>query len=114
MNFTQEQLAKTKAAKSAEELLALAKENGIDMTEEETKKYFAELHKDGEIADDELENVSGGCGDPYTEMYCHKCGWTTKWNGYYPALRGDGEVQKYAGPCPNCGAEFIYAGAYHG
>ena len=63
MNFTQEQIAKAKAAKSAEELIALAKENGLELTEEEAKNYFEQWHKEGEIADDELENVSGGCGD---------------------------------------------------
>ena len=35
MKLTPEQLTKAKAAKSAEELLALAKENGIEMTEDE-------------------------------------------------------------------------------
>ena len=35
MNFTPEQLTKAKAAKSVEELLALAKENGTELTEEE-------------------------------------------------------------------------------
>ena len=73
MKFTPEQLTKAKAAKSAEELIALAKENGIELTEEEAKKYYAEWHKEGELADDELDNVSGGCGNdepegPYTEM----------------------------------------------
>lgn len=44
------------------ELLALAKENGIEMTEEQAKEYFAKLNtKTGELADDELDNVSGGC-----------------------------------------------------
>ena len=59
MNFTPEQFAK---AKSVEELIALAKENGLELAEEEAKKYFAELHKEGELSDDELNNVSGGCG----------------------------------------------------
>lgn len=63
MNFTQEQLAKAKQAASAEELLALAKESGIALTEDEAKKYFAERHHAGELADDELDNVAGGCGD---------------------------------------------------
>ena len=62
MKFTPEQLAKAKQAKSVEELLALAKENGMELTEEEAKNYFAELNKEGEIADEELDNVSGGCG----------------------------------------------------
>ena len=38
MNFTNEQILKAKEAKSAEELLALAKENGVELTEEEAKK----------------------------------------------------------------------------
>ena len=62
MSFTQYQLVKAKSAKSAEELYALAKENGVELTEDEVKKYFAEWHKEGELSDDELQNVSGGCG----------------------------------------------------
>lgn len=76
MKFTDEQLVKAKAAESAEELLALAKEAGIEMTAEEADKYFAELHKEGELSDDELDNVSGGgCGwsipDPRVENGTH-------------------------------------------
>ena len=60
-NFNSELIEKAKQAKSVEELLALAKENGMEMTEEEAKAYYAQLHPvSGEIADDELENVSGG------------------------------------------------------
>ena len=47
MKFTNEQLTKAKAAKSAEELLALPKENGIALTEDEVKKYYADLYKEG-------------------------------------------------------------------
>ncbi len=60
MNFTPEQLTKAKEAKSVEELIAFAKENGVELTAKEAAKYFSELHKEGEIADDELENVAGG------------------------------------------------------
>ena len=69
MKFTNEQLLKAKAAKSAEELLALAKENGMEMTDDEAKKYFSDLHKEGELSDDELDNVSGGCGGDPTPKY---------------------------------------------
>ena len=34
MNFTNEQLEKAKQAKTAEEFLALAKENGLELAEE--------------------------------------------------------------------------------
>ena len=74
MNFTPEQITKAKAAKSAEELLALAKENGIEISEEEAAKFFADLHKEGELSDDELAGVAGGgCGSPdryYSNRLC--------------------------------------------
>ena len=60
MKFTKEQIEKAKAAKSVEELLALAKENGMELTEEEAAKYFTEWHKEGELSDEELDNVAGG------------------------------------------------------
>ncbi len=56
----EEMILKAKEAKSAEELLALAKENGMELTEESAKAYFEKLHKSGEISDEELDNVSGG------------------------------------------------------
>ena len=59
-NLTPELIAKAKAAKSAEELLALAKENGLELTEEEAKTCFEQLHANAEVSDDELEAVSGG------------------------------------------------------
>ena len=58
--FKPEQLAKAKATKSVEELLAYAKEVGYALTEEEAKVFFEQWNKEGELADEELENVSGG------------------------------------------------------
>ena len=63
MKVNKELLEKAKTAKTVEELLDMAKKENIDMTEEEATKAFAELHKSGEMSDDELDNVSGGgCG----------------------------------------------------
>lgn len=83
-DFTPEMIEKAKAAKSAEELLAIAKENGIELTEEEAKNYFEQLcPKSGELSDDELDNVAGG-GCPkkkepeyeldYGKRKCDACG----------------------------------------
>ncbi|MDE5754255.1 MAG: Nif11-like leader peptide family RiPP precursor [Oscillospiraceae bacterium] len=62
--MTPELIEKARQAESPEELLALAKENGITLTEDEAREYFSELHKqsqkNGELSDDELDNVSGG------------------------------------------------------
>ena len=60
MRFTPEQMAEAKTAKSAEELFAYAKEIGAPMNEDEAKVFFEQWHKEGELADEELENVSGG------------------------------------------------------
>lgn len=56
----EELFLKAKAAKSEEALILIAKECGIDLTEESARAYFDQLHKNGELADEELENVSGG------------------------------------------------------
>lgn len=59
--FDSKLLEKAKEAKSAEELIALANENGAELTIEEAKTYFAQLNaKTGELTDDELDNVAGG------------------------------------------------------
>ena len=65
MNISKELLKKAKTAKTAEELLAMAKAENIELTEEEAAKAFEELNKNGELSDEELDNVSGGCGRDY-------------------------------------------------
>ena len=73
--------------KTPEELLAFAKENGIEMTKEKADEYFKQLStSSGEISDEELDNVSGGCGGGYVagrphpqfgvgESVLYICGW---------------------------------------
>ena len=60
MNLTNEQIAKAKECKSAEELLKYADEIGYKLTEDEAKRFFNDWHKEGELADEELSNVAGG------------------------------------------------------
>ena len=62
MNISKELLEKAKTAKSAEELLEMAKAENIELTEEQAAKAFAELNKTGELSDEELDNVAGGGG----------------------------------------------------
>ena len=59
MKLTQETIEKAKTAESAEELLAIAKENGIDMTADEAKTYFEQISSH-ELDDDLLDGVAGG------------------------------------------------------
>lgn len=56
---------KAKAAQTVEELAELIKAENIEMAAEEVERIFAALHKNGELADEELDNVSGGCGPDY-------------------------------------------------
>ena len=58
--MNEEILEKARQAKSAEELIALAKENGEELSEEEAAAYFAQLNKSGELSDEELDSVAGG------------------------------------------------------
>ena len=37
-----------------------AKENGVELTEEQAAEYFAQMHQSGELSDEGLDNVSGG------------------------------------------------------
>ena len=120
MNITKELIEKAKTAKSAEELLAMAKAESVELTEEQAEKAFAELHKSGELSDDELDNVAGGCGgeeipEPkYKEgdlvwisggFACHTC-------GLYRAFKVT-EVHRspvgkhtYSVACPDCGEKW--------
>ena len=56
---TKEQIEKAMACETAEELMALAKEAGIELTKEEAEVYLAEL-EDFELDGDVLKRVAGG------------------------------------------------------
>ena len=89
--LTEEQIAKVKACKSQEEMLAFAKEEGIELT------------------DEQLEAVSGGActqtvspGHGYGEVAkCPKCGRS----GWCEMLKRKGGTYQYL-KCPQCGNEF--------
>ena len=105
MKMNKELLEKAKCAKNAEELMALAKENGMEMTEESANAYLDLLHSQnselayGELADDELDNVSGGgCykDGKLVVSICHRC-------KYFKCKRCG---KRYTLPChgePSCG-----------
>ena len=61
--MNREFIEKAQAAKSPEELAALARENNIELTEEQAKEYYDRLHSGSELVDDELDMVAGGCSE---------------------------------------------------
>lgn len=82
-----EVIEKAKQAKTPDELMAFARETGMDLTAEEAQRYFRQLHPTvGELSDDELDDVSGGgCsgsdsdsvetdnGDYFYQWVCPSC-----------------------------------------
>ena len=66
--ITKEMLAKAAMCETAEELIALSKANGIEITKAEAEAYLAELDN-SELDAAELDKVAGGycltdCIDP--------------------------------------------------
>ena len=57
--ITKEMLEKAMQCNTAEDLIALAKTEGVDLTKEEAEAYMAEL-EDYELDEDTLKNVAGG------------------------------------------------------
>ena len=61
--ITREMIAKAMKCKDADELMALAKAEGVDITKEEAEAYLAEL-SEFELKDGEIKRVAGGfCGN---------------------------------------------------
>ena len=112
-DFNAELIQKAKGVKTEHELLELAKAEGIDVTANEAKIYFAQLHpEDGELADAELAGVSGGgCGDDLPlyrnysmvqDFFCINC------FRVHPASRCNVmhyETQDDLAYCPDCKRE---------
>ena len=75
---------KAREAGSAEELLALAKENGKEITSEQAEEYYERLHAAGELSDEELDNVAGGgCSDNVNATDgCHNTRFAPKGDRY--------------------------------
>ena len=61
-SLTKEQIAKAMECKTPEELIALAKEAGVELTLEQAKAYLEEL-QDVELNQETLDKVAGGA-DP--------------------------------------------------
>jgi hypothetical protein len=60
--FSREQIEKARKASSVNELMSLANEEGFSFSEEVACGCFEQLHRgEGEVSDDELDNVAGGC-----------------------------------------------------
>ncbi len=75
MDLSTQQMKQARLAATPEELMALAVAQGFSLTAEQAKDHFETLHPPaGELADDELEAVSGGgCGGAATPYPVGTC-----------------------------------------
>ena len=85
--LSEEQIAKVKACRSQESLLALAKEEGIELTEEQLEAVsgggcFSSSGKCGKCGSKDIKETyhNGGYSGEYYTCKCRKCGNT--WNVY--------------------------------
>jgi predicted ribosomally synthesized peptide with nif11-like leader len=65
--ITKEMIRKAMQCKDADELMALAKANGFDITKDEAEAYFSEI-ADVELDGDVLKSVAGG-----HDYFCWHC-----------------------------------------
>ena len=68
--MTEEMFKKLTEAKTAEELIAIAKEYGKELTKEQADEMLKPADADGELSDDDLDSVAGGINMP---------GWAAKY-----------------------------------
>ena len=68
--LTKEQIAKAMSCETVEELMELAKAEGIELTKEEAEAYMAEM-EDVELDSDALKQVAGGVCYMATCMRSH-------------------------------------------
>jgi hypothetical protein len=60
----QKLVEKAKEAKSAKELAVMAHQEGIELSDAEADRYYADLHtSEHELTNEELNNVAGGACD---------------------------------------------------
>ena len=70
--ITKEQIVKAMQCKTVDELMELAKAEGVAITKDEAEAYMAEL-ADVELEGKELKNVTGGDCYHYCPPDCHDC-----------------------------------------
>ena len=120
MKLSEALIEKAKSAKTAEELIEFAKAVNIELSAEEAESAFTKLHKTGELSDEELDNVAGGCGgEEITEpkykegdlvwisggFACYTCG---RYRAFKVTEVHRSPVGKhtYSVACPDCGEKW--------
>lgn len=75
----QDLMFRARDAKSPEEIMQIAQTGGIAMPREGAQAMYDRFHREGMLSDDELDNVSGGCGkddEEKNKLHCFVCNGT--------------------------------------
>ena len=67
--ITKEMFLKAAQCKNTDELIALAKTGGIELTQEEAKAYLTEI-EDCELDEESLKKIAGGMFECYMRNNC--------------------------------------------
>lgn len=110
MELTSKMKSVAMQAKSVDELLEMAKKYGHSVSREEAEKIYAELNQECELANEELEDVVGGCrGCVNYDGKCLNCGsedLELKLTHSMNNSHGTGDdVVYYLYQCRNCGRQ---------
>jgi len=81
-SLTKEQIEKAMACKTPEELIALAKTEGIEITLEQAEAYLEEL-QDVELNQETLDKVAGGMSPHVCHHLSSQCD-----NSWFPQVSG--------------------------
>ena len=73
MSAAKEQIRKAMACKTADELLALAKSWGVELTLEQAEEYIAKM-KTSELTEEELVQAAGGYPGCWSDSTCSDLG----------------------------------------
>ena len=72
--ISKEVLAKAMTCDTPEELVKLAKDQGVELTKEEAEAYLSEL-EDLDLDSAQLSKVAGGYGNKPYKQHCAKIAW---------------------------------------
>lgn len=103
MALSEKILTKIKEAKSLDELKDLAKKNDLKMSEEKLVEIFNRYHTSGELADDDLTHVSGGCAEEIPSSgFCYDWIWKVDNHTTYEETKGDPLFASGKPNAPSC------------
>jgi len=107
---TSEQKQKALTCKSANEILAFAKDEGVELSTEQAEKILKLITPPyGEVCDDELDRITGGNSKDSNTIKCPNCGSTNTCLYHYASVAPetsyfDACFQQYI--CNSCGKTF--------